>query len=108
MALKPSNKSSFRGKSSDFASRIAIPSERTEEGLRKSQEIKEDSDKRWQIQVLIKKLKSEGFTESETLEKVYSAFPDSEYRNFFRGWVENAYKINPSKGKLPKLFDDGR
>ncbi len=108
MAFKPSSRPATPSSNKDFQARIRISEHYSDENIRKMQEVKKDNDKRKEIQMKIRALKDEGYTETETLEKLYSIFPDSEYRNFFRGWVENVYKVKPNKGKLPKLYNDGR
>ncbi len=84
----------FAGKSSETESKIA-----------------EDSVERQRIQNRIRELKKcqSGTSIEKMIDEVVkiieSEFPDSEYRNFFRGWVEHAFREKKGQQSMCKQIE---
>ena len=76
------------------------------------QERISDTDERKRIQTVIRRMKKFGCSEKETLERLYSDFPKSEYKGFFEGWVKNVYKDKKGqktiRGQIRADIDEGR
>ena len=92
MAFKPGSSRIKKGDTRvNFAEGIKIPIQYDERTLRRINAIKEDSDLRLKIQGTIRELKKKGLTEDETLAEISILFQDSEYKRFFKSWIENVY-----------------
>ena len=74
----------------------------------KKQIIKNDSNKRLKIHDRIRELKFKGFPQEEALARLHSEFPNSEYKGFFKSWIENVYKEKPKKNLNKIIFGEGR
>lgn len=58
---------------------------------RKTVKNKADGEYRKKIQNRIRELNKLGFPQEEALIRINSEFSNSKYKEFFQGWVENAY-----------------
>ena len=68
------------------------------ENKKQEDERVNDRNERREIQRRIRELKQLGFPKDQAIERLYSDFPDSEYKGFFESWIENTYGKEQKSG----------
>lgn len=63
-----------------------------------------DTSERKAIQLRIRELKDSGFPIEEAIKRLEAEFPNSEYKGFFKGWVENAYKNKSAQESMRTIM----